>query len=169
MRQFVFSTALGLIFIPDFALADCVGETFISCDIDNGRYLEVCIEPGENPGEGAFTYRFGTQGEAELMLREDFAAGTVTPWSGVGRAIWGSVAFRNDGYLYEVWHSFDRLEENSSLEGGVNILQGMDVLASLSCEPGSETKIAPMFSLEDAMTEAGYCLERHEWQRDGCG
>src|SRR5690606_26843141 len=101
--------------------------------------LEVCIEPEDSRGNGAFTYSFGPKGQQDLTQREEFSAGTATPWSGVGRAIWESVAFRNDGHSYEAWHSVDRLTEDSALEAGVNVLRGEDLLASLTCESGPGT------------------------------
>lgn len=171
MSRFFCLSVFAFTLLPAAALADCGDETLIFCDTGNGQHLEVCIEPEELSGRGAFTYAFGPRGKPELTLREDFAAGTVTPWSGVGRAIWGSIAFRNDGYVYEVWHSFDRLEEDAPLEGGVNILEGEKLLTSVSCKPGSETVIAPLFTLEDTMAASGFCRdrERHEWRRDDCG
>lgn len=171
MTRFPCLPALAFALFPGVALADCRGETFISCDIGNGQHLEVCIEPEELPGRGAFTYAFGRRDDPELTLREDFASGTVAPWSGVGRAIWGSISFHNDGYVYETWHSFDRLEEGSPLEGGVNILHDKTFLASLSCKPGPGNVIAPLFTLEDTMAAAGYCHdpEHREWRRGNCG
>ena len=41
----------------------------------------------------------------------------------------------------------------------MNVLRGDDLLASLTCRPGPETQIAPIFALSDAMTDAG-------WRRD---
>lgn len=171
MHSFPCLPALVLLALPGAALADCRGETLISCDIGDGRHLEVCIERGDSPGEGAFTYAFGPRGRPELTLREEFAAGTAIPWSGVGRAIWEGVAFRSDGHVYEAWHSVDRLQEDPSLEAGVTILRGESFLASLSCGGGPGTVIAPLFTIQDAMAAAGFCRDpaRHEWRRDGCG
>lgn len=164
-------TALALLGLPHAALAECGGVVLISCETGNGRHLEVCIEPGDFQGNGAFTYAFGSKGQPDLTLRETFAAGTATPWSGVGRAIWESIAFRNDGHVYEAWHSVDRLTQDPTLEAGVNVLRGDDLLASLTCESGPGTVIAPLFTIHDAMAEAGFCrdLTRHEWRRGGCG
>lgn len=171
MRPFLCLPALALILLPTSTLANCGGETLISCDTGDGRRLEVCIEPEAFPGEEAFTYAFGPAGQPELTLREAFAAGTATPWSGIGRAIWEGIAFRNAGHVYEAWHSVDRLEENARLEAGVNILRGEELLASHSCAGGPGTVIAPLFTVQDAMAAAGFCRDptRHEWRRDGCG
>lgn len=164
MRRLVL---LALLAPASPAFADCVGTTFLSCDVGRGRHLEVCIEPGAR----AFAYAFGPAGAPELTLREDFAAGTARPWNGVGRSIWASVGFRNAGHVYEAWHSLDRLDPEAVPEGGVNVLKGDAVLARLQCRPGPETVIAPIFSVEDAMQAAGFCRDREaeSWRRDGCG
>lgn len=160
------SIAVLLVLLPGLAQADCRGETFISCDTGKGRHLEVCILPDE----AAFTYAFGPAAKPDLTLREDFAAKTAQPWNGVGRAIWASIAFRNGDYSYEAWHSFDRLTEDAPLEAGVNVMRDDALVASLSCQQGPGTVIAPLFTVEDRMTEAGYCYDRDsfEWRRGGC-
>ena len=153
--------AVLLCLLPLPALADCPGQTFVSCPVGGGRWLEVCI------GAEDFTYAFGPRGAPELRLSVPMAAGTVTPWPGVGRAIWSSVGFPNAGHVYEVWASVDRLTENPVPEAGVNVLRGDDLLAQIECQPGT----APgAFVLEDAMAEAGWCwnLDQRRWQRGGC-
>lgn len=160
--------AVFMVLLPAAAQAACPAETFLSCPVEGGKQVEVCIQPGNFAGDGSFTYTFGPAEKPELDLSVPMAAGTVTPWSGVGRAIWASVGFPNAGYRYEVWHSFDRLDEDSGLEAGVNVLQGEDVVAQLVCEGG---EIAPVFTLEDAMAAAGYCwdLDESGWGRGDCG
>ncbi len=154
--------------LPATAQAACPGETFLSCTVGNGKHVEVCIQPGDSAGKGSFTYTFGPKGAPELSLSVPMSAGTVTPWSGVGRSIWASVSFPNDGYDYEVWHGFDRLDEDAGLEAGVNVLQAEKLVASLTCTGG---EIAPVFTLEDTMESAGYCWNREasRWQRGDCG
>ena len=168
MRRLVL---LALLAPASPAFADCAGTTFLSCDVGRGRHLEVCIEPGAR----AFAYAFGPAGAPELTLREDFSAGTARPWNGVGRSIWASVGFRNAGYVYEAWHSLDRLDPEAVPEGGVNVLKGEATVATLLCRPGPgpgpDTVIAPVFAIEDAMQAAGFCRDREAgtWRRDGCG
>lgn len=158
--------ALLPLLLPPAALADCPGQTLISCEVDNGGFLEVCIEPGD---AGGFTYRFGPRDRPELTLREAFSAGTAIPWSGAGRAIWEGVAFHNGDHVYEAWHSLDRLSRDPRLEAGVTILREGAVLAILHCKDG-QADIAPVFAIQDAMAAAGYCRDpgRHEWRREGC-
>jgi len=160
---------LALILAPGAAMADCRAETFVSCDVGDGRRLEVCINPGNMTQGGTFTYSFGPEGAPELQLMTPMSAMTVQPWSGVGRAIWAAVGFPNDEYRYEVWHSLDRLTENAVMEAGVNVMQGDAPIASFACQPGGI--IAPAFALEDAMAAAGYCWNTGSfaWQRGTCG
>lgn len=159
----VLSRALALCLLPLPAMADCPGQTFLSCPVDGGRWLEVCI------GADAFTYAFGPRSAPDLALSVPMAAGTVAPWPGVGSAIWSSVGFPNAGYVYEVWSSVDRNPDNANPQGGVNVMQGDTMLAQITCQPGTVT--SPAFMLEDAMAAAGWCrnLDAQRWQRGGCG
>lgn len=147
--------------------AACPGETLLSCTVGNGKHLEVCIEPEGPEGEGQFTYAFGLKNRPEMSLSIPMSEGTVTPWSGIGGAIWGSVRFPNKGFEYEVWHSFDRSDEDSDLRGGVTVRRGDTQIAELVCNGG---EIAPMFTLEDSMEAAGYCWDANQsqWYRE-CG
>jgi hypothetical protein len=157
-----------LFLLPATAQAACEGQTFISCPVGGGGLLEVCI------AGGAFTYAFGPPGAPELQLSVPMAAGTVTPWSGVGRAIWSSVGFPNDGYVYEVWGSVDRLGGGQPPEGGVNVYQGDPwnggtLVGEHMCQG---LTVDPVFVLEDAMAAAGYCWDRSgspfRWLQGGC-
>lgn len=169
MRLFSSVVALACVLLPNAPLAECAGEVLISCHTGNDMHLTVCIEAGGSQG-GAFTYAFGPMNQPDLSLRERFSAGTAIPWSGVGRAIWEAVAFHNNGHVYEVWHSVDRLTEDPELEAGVTVLRDDVRLASLSCESQPDTVIAPVFSISDAMTDAGFCFNRtsREWRQGGC-
>ncbi|SFI63671.1 hypothetical protein [Albimonas pacifica] len=155
--------ALALL-APSSAAAACAGETVVSCPIGERR-LEVCLEASDPP---AFTYAYGPPGAPELTLREPLSAGTVMPWTGVGRSLWEAVAFRAGAYRYEVWHSLDRLTEDAPLEAGVSVLKGERLVASLTCRPGPGTVVAPIFTLSDAMIEAGWRwdLDARAWRRD---
>jgi hypothetical protein len=152
MRALV--TALILIpLIPLSAQAACRGETLLSCTINGGKALEVCLN-GDT-----LTYAYGPPGRPELRLSEPLSNGTYTPWNGIGRAIWESIAFQNDGYIYEVYASFDRLVENTVQEHGVSIFKGDSLVTSLACDPGAVA--APFDGLYDVMQRQGYC-----WNRD---
>lgn len=122
--------ALLLILLAAPAHAICQEEEIFSCPIGK-KVVEVCSFRGE------LTYTFGREGSPEIILYEPLETVTYTPWPGIGRAIWDMVAFENEGVTYEVWSSFDRLDENAVLEGGVNVLQGDETLATLACDKGS--------------------------------
>jgi hypothetical protein len=122
--------ALALLAAP--AHADCQGDTAFSCRIGQ-KTLEVCY------WKGALIYGFGPDNAPELSIAEPLETALYTPWPGIGRAIWESVVFQNDGIGYEVWTSFDRLDATAVLEGGVNVLEGDKILATLTCDKGSVT------------------------------
>ncbi|RBO90974.1 hypothetical protein [Pseudochrobactrum asaccharolyticum] len=152
---------------PAFAAPNCSGETFISCNVAKNKHLQICIEPANGDAEPKFTYQFTEKDKDGLSLHEDFSAKTVSPWKGVGRAITSTVTFNNEGYKYQVWQSFDRLDEEAELEAGVHIAKGDQDVASFTCQRDAQTKIAPLFALEDAMEQAGWCYiqDRFEWQQ----
>jgi hypothetical protein len=154
---------LTLTLLPLPALAACPGETFLSCPVPGGKQLEVCINPG------SFGYSFGPPGAPEIRLTAPMDQGPVTPWSGVGRAIWSSVSFLNQDVRYEVWASFDRLDPKARVEGGVSVTQGDARLAQISCLPGSLPDTDP-FALSDAMSANGWCWDhdRFAWRAGGC-
>ena len=141
---------------------------FMSCPTRNGKHIEVTIRPAGSDNAGSFAYSFGVPGqEPELSLSVPISEGTVVPWPGIGRSVWSSVKFPNDGYEYEIWHGFDRNDEDSELEGGVKITKAGDVIAIYQCNGGY---IAPLFTLEDAMASAGYCwdFENSRWKQGPC-
>ncbi|MFO1203890.1 MAG: hypothetical protein U1E58_14765 [Tabrizicola sp.] len=122
--------ALLFILLAAPAHAICQEEEVFSCPIGK-KVVEVCSFRGE------LTYSFGREGSPEIILYEPLETVAYTPWPGIGRAIWDSVAFENEGVTYEVWSSFDKMDENAVLEGGVNVLKGDKTLASLTCDKGS--------------------------------
>jgi hypothetical protein len=122
--------ALILALLASPASAACQGDEAFSCRIGK-KTLDVCY------WKGALIYRFGPEGQPELTIAEPLETVAYTPWPGIGRAIWDTVAFQNDGVTYEVWTSFDKMDESAVLEGGVNVMQGDTSLASLTCDQGS--------------------------------
>jgi hypothetical protein len=122
--------ALILALLASPASAACQGDEAFSCRIGK-KTLDVCY------WKGALIYRFGPEGQPELTIAEPLETVAYTPWPGIGRAIWDTVAFQNDGVTYEVWTSFDKMDESAVLEGGVNVMQGDTSLASLTCDKGS--------------------------------
>lgn len=88
------------------------------------------------------TYRYGPIGEApELFLSEPITTVDFEPWSGLGKAIFESVTFYNEGYSYEVVGGFDRpfSEEEMLLEnrhfGWIEVARDAQSLARLECVP----------------------------------
>lgn len=142
--------ALLLLTLASPAQAACQGDTAFSCQIGT-KTLEVCY------WRGSLIYAFGPDNAPELTIAQPLETAAYTPWPGVGRAIWESVAFQNQGTTYEVWSSFDRLDETAVLEGGVHVLEGDTLLATLTCNTGS---VAPtLFAISDLKAGIGQCWD----------
>ena len=152
--------ALLLALLAAPAHAACQGDEAFSCQI-GAKTLEVCY------WKGMLTYRFGPKSMPELTISEPLETIAYTPWPGIGRAIWDSVAFENEGVTYEVWSSFDRLDENAVIEGGVNAMQGDRTLATLTCDKGSVER--GLDTISDLKAGIGQCwsLDTQSWTT-GC-
>ncbi|WP_137110530.1 hypothetical protein [Rhodobacter sp. SY28-1] len=142
--------ALFLALLAAPAQAACQGDEAFSCPIGK-KTVEICY------WKGMLTYRFGPEGKPELTLNEPLETVDYMPWPGIGRAIWDSVVFTNQGVTYEVWSSFDRLDENAVMEGGVNVMQGTKTLAALACDKGSVE--AGLDRISDLKAGIGQCWD----------
>jgi hypothetical protein len=152
--------ALLLTLLAAPAEAACQGDEAFSCTI-GAKTLQVCY------WKGALIYSYGREGKPELTIAEPLETARYTPWPGIGRAIWDAVVFQNEGTTYEVWTSFDRLDETAVLEGGVNVLEGDQTLATLTCDRGSVTHA--LDSVSDLKAGIGQCwdFDSQSWQT-GC-
>ncbi|MBK8440165.1 MAG: hypothetical protein IPL38_12015 [Rhodobacter sp.] len=115
---------------PPPAFAQCPGGTEVFSCPAGKKIIEVCTL------NGAVTYSYGPKGKPDISLSVPLQNADYTPWPGVGRAIWDSMAFHNEGYIYEVWASYDKLDQNAVWEGGVNVLKGEALQAQVSCNKG---------------------------------
>ncbi len=156
------SLALIFAFIPLQAAAQCPeGNTIFTCSAGK-KTIEVCAENGN------VTYNFGPRSRPEMTLTVSIKAADFTPWPGIGRTIWNSVAFHNQGYTYEVWASLEKMLEDEGPtpipEGGVNVLKGEALQAQVTCNPGSVQTFLDL--LYDQKTAAGQCWNytTHAWQ-----
>ncbi|WP_375280424.1 hypothetical protein [Pseudooctadecabacter sp.] len=108
----------------------------MSCQIDqSGQSLRVCFT-----ADTAF-YRFGPpKGEPDLEISQPLGFLDYQPWPGVGRSIFETVVFSNEGYDYTVFAGFDRMfgdetekDHPSPRFGGVTVTRGEEELAALTC------------------------------------
>lgn len=129
----VYKLAFVLAVTTSAAMADCPSgaEPLLICDIANStKHLETCLTAD------AVTYAFGVKWQpAELSLTRPIRDVDHTPWPGIGRWIWEEFALFNAGYAYRVSYSFERDPENLTIEGGLEVWKGDDVIASLECDP----------------------------------
>lgn len=74
-----------------------------------------------------------------------------------------TVAFRNDGYSYEVLTRIQRGPEGTGpREGGVRVMQGQVTVAELTCDLGMPSSMDMLYDLKDGI---GQCrdLETQTW------
>lgn len=114
----------------------------------------------------AVTYRFGAEGAPELTLTNPLSASSFQPWPGVGRSIFESIRFENESYAYEAFWSFDRLEPEGDMAGGVVVLKEENIVATLDCDAGQVE--ATFFTMEDHLREAGICWDYEAREHRPC-
>ena len=145
----LFTLLLALLPLP--AAAACPNESEVfSCAI-KGKPLQVCHR------KGALIYNFGPIDKPELSIAEPLETVDYYPWPGFSRSIWSSVTFHNEAVSYEVWASFDRLDDNAQLEGGIIVQDGGTPLAELTCDRGSVSQLLDVIS--DLKSDIGQCWD----------
>jgi len=154
-------SAVALALAAGPVLAACPGETVLSCQIGR-KALEVCLV------QGAVTYAFGPAGAPEITLSSPVESVAYTPWNGIGRAIWETVAFENRGVTYEVWTSLDKMVPGAATQAGINVLDGASLVAQLTCTPG--TVDGAIDRLYPAKEATGQCWNHatFAWQAAPC-
>jgi hypothetical protein len=152
-------SALLLLALAAPAHAGCQGDEAFSCQIGAKR-VEVCY------WKGMLTYSFGREGKPELTLNEPLETVAFTPWPGIGSSLWETVAFRNEGYTYEVWTSVERdPEANEPRAGGIRVTQGEATVAELTCDRGTATPMDALYDLKDGI---GQCWDMGTQSWGGC-
>jgi hypothetical protein len=127
------------------------GSEIFSCTIA-GKALQLCH------WKGALIYSFGPEEKPELSLAEPLESVAFTPWPGIGRHIWETVDFPNQDYTYEVWTSVERDPDAiEGLRGGVNVLQAGELVAQLTCDPGTPSQSLDV--LYDLKRSIGQCWD----------
>ena len=144
--------ALTLALLPLPAFADCSdGTEVFTCQI-GAKALEICRQGDD------LIYAFGPKGAPELTITEPLTTVNFTPWPGVSNNIWENVVFVNDDYAYEVWTSVARdPEDTMGLQGGVRVLNGEEMVAELTCDPGTPSQ--SLDGIWDLKESVGMCWE----------
>lgn len=132
----------------------------MSCQVSKSRELEVCA------GSEMFTYSFGAGDRRDLEISVPFADAEVTPWPGIGSAIWSSILFRSGEHSYEVFVSAER-EAGAELTGGVIVSRNDTQIARLECLPGTVEASPEVFP--EVMEARGFCWNGNAglWQMAG--
>lgn len=144
--------AVLLALLPLPAAADCAGGAQVfTCQIGQ-KALELCHVGND------LTYAFGPPGAPDLALAESLLTVNFTPWPGVSSNIWETVIFVNDDHAYEVWTSVARdPEDTMGLQGGVNVLNGEEPVAELTCDQGTASQ--SLDGIWDLKESVGLCWE----------
>lgn len=140
------------------------GEPLFHCTFKGGqKAVDICLQ-----GD-VVLYRFGpVNGPAELLLARHVIGVDMTPWSGVGRAIWEELTLHNNVYSYVLSYSVDRIASEEVLPtGGLIVAEGDSELADLSCDPGS-VGAADFYPVYEAKEAAGQCYRRETQSWSAC-
>ena len=154
--------ALLLVCLAAPAHATCQGHQLFACQI-GAKVLEICHYRTD------LTYSFGPDGTPDLTITQPLEEIFFQPWPGVSSSIWESVIFTNQDHAYEVWTAQERSPESEGLlEGGVRVLNGEELLAELTCDPGTASQ--PLDGIWGLKESVGQCwdFEAGLW-RDSCG
>lgn len=139
MKNLTLSTAL--IFIASMAQAGqyCLldGTEMFSCTFNGGaKGVELCDAIWEDGDMASYGF-FKSDGEVEKEIVSEKVVLAYTPWNGMGSYVSESVTFSADGgYAYEVWSGGEQAAD-AELDGGINVMQNNEVIATLSCDAGS--------------------------------
>jgi len=157
MIRFVAATTLFSLTAGSVMAACRAGtDTVLSCTARGGaKALDVCLDTGA----GEISYAYGAPGRTpELYLSRSIAAIDHRPWPGIGRSIWESTVFYNNGYAYEVFTSIDRMAENQPPIGGVLLYKGRQQVARVDCDAGSAE--IGLWAVSDAKDALGLCWDQ---------
>lgn len=147
------------VLVPTAGATCEAGVPILHCLANDGaKEIALCLE-GDR-----VRYSFGTPGAApDLTLSETVAEVKHQPWNGVGRSIWEATRLFNKGYVYEVFLSVDRLDEDHPISAGVTVLRDDETLATIACDPGAAT--ISLFEMLDAKAAQGLCWDQGavEW------
>ncbi|MBT8154144.1 hypothetical protein KMP13_09600 [Epibacterium ulvae] len=137
-------------------------ETLVSCTFEGGKkQLQTCIAGDQ------VLYRFGaTNRSPDLDLVRPVTEVGLAPWPGVSRTIWEEMTFENDGFSYLVAYAQDRDPGTTEISGRLMVQQGEDVLATLTCDPGSVVSAGYALPIFDAKRAAGqhYNHQTYSWE-----
>lgn len=96
----------------------------------NGKQIEVC------DAGSTIDYSFGKPGrKPELAFSVPRDEVTTWQWKGIGRYINYSVSIPNNGHIYRVFTSFDKMApEDEGFSAGVEVEKGGELLATVYCK-----------------------------------
>ena len=105
-------------------------KTVFHCTTTNNKQIEVC-DAGKT-----ISYSFGKHSKKpELTISVPRHKATTFQWHGIGRHINYSVSIPNGSYMYSVYTSIDKLEEDEAkgFEAGVMVEKNNQHLVTVIC------------------------------------
>ncbi|PIE10196.1 MAG: hypothetical protein CSA72_09340 [Rhodobacterales bacterium] len=108
-------------------------SVMFSCTFKGGaKTVEVCDAIWLDGDMAAYGF-VGSDGTVEKEIITDKASIAFTPWNGMGAETEAVSFYGGEDYTYEVWWA----EGLHSADGGIIVAKGAEVIATLSCDPGS--------------------------------
>lgn len=168
MLRTIFLAVLAVFAAVPAAFAQCPDLTVLACDMENGARLTICAD------ESRITYFHQLPDSPEIKLENPLGAPGYTPWPGVSRTIWDSVAFADADLTYEVVTSIERLfpdQDDADVQtvrhDTLLISEFGDLVDELSCRP--ETVTGHVGLLHDHLTAKGLCWDTGGFRWAACG
>ncbi|PTQ71292.1 hypothetical protein C8N42_10866 [Celeribacter persicus] len=155
----VLGTVVLSAMLTGIAPAQAEDEPLFSCAFSNGKAVTLMAD------EQRVTYIFGHPDQPpELVLQRPYAEVEVTPWPGVGGAIWEELRLMNGDVSYMLWGALDRMTDEHERSAGIVVERDGEELARFECLP--ETLDYAVFTFADAYEAAGYCwdFDAQIWQ-----
>ncbi|QGX99034.1 hypothetical protein EI983_12445 [Roseovarius faecimaris] len=162
-----FFAALMMVFpVAASAQEGCFGAgvPLFHCTLKGGtKTLDVCLQ-----GAAGY-YRFGPgDGPAELILAHGVKDIHLTPWNGIGSNIYEELEFWAGDTTFQVHYLLERIAaDNPDISGGVRVFRADQMLADLTCDPGSvvERDFDPLFQAKE---QAGQCYDANTFMWSSC-
>ena len=126
------------------AYADCAGgsKTLFSCSTAKEKRIEVCET------RGMIEYSFGHPlGRPEIVVRVPRAQVSQSQWTGAVRWNFYAVNVPHGDTTYSIFWGNDVNASRVSQEGGVNVVAGGVVTATVLCSPDSIVQAMDTLSL----------------------
>ena len=125
------------------ALLQTFIETGYECPTANWMELFSCNIRGNNDRASVCAaidqvrYTFGANNQIPKVRLQGMLTKAYVPWMGQGRYVNDDLSITNSNITYRVYSSLDRSAKDTSITGGIDVIQTNQIIAALQCEPDS--------------------------------